>query len=310
MERRDFLSLVIAAPVAGLLVACGASDESSDRASNAPPPTSREVTTDSTTAPESMPSDPPATDLVPTAPAAANAILAYTESGGFTTRRFAIQNPPVVLVSDDGSFLTPAVTTLQFPGPALAQHTTRTITAAGIASLLAAADAAGLLADVEYTRDDNIADASTATLVITTPEGTFTHEAYALGAGARSDTGGTETTPERQHLLDFLGELQSDPAALIGADALGPEAPWVPTRYQLLADPVSDLSVYEPAPTIVAWPADTGVVLADATECVEIERSAVGDLFETATELTLFTASDTTYDVIASPAYPGRSCDG
>ena len=63
------------------------------------------------------------------------------------------------------------------------------------------------------------------------------------------------------------------------------------------------------APTVVEWPADSGVVLAEAGECVVVPAEAVGDLFVDADQLTLFSENDVVYQVIAVQQLPHRSCD-
>jgi hypothetical protein len=76
----------------------------------------------------------------------------------------------------------------------------------------------------------------------------------------------------------------------------------------LIASPVENLSGFDPAPTIEPWPAESGVELATATDCVEADSAAVGDLLNAASQLTFFSENGVTYQVTARPAYPGRSC--
>ncbi len=307
MERRNFIAAALAVPVMGLLAACGSeSTGDSLQTSDTTVDTAAETPAVETTPPET---EPPAT-VVEAAPLSGDLVLSYTLPGGFTTREFAFQNPPVALITADGTLLSGALTPAIFPGPLLPQHQAQTVSPEGIDALLEAADAAGLLADVDYSTDDEllIADAPTATLTIVADGATYTHEAYALGVGGGPGTGGSESTPERQALLDFLNALQSDPASIMGAENLGASAEYVPGAYQLTASPIDDLSAFDPAPTVTPWPADTGIELSSATDCVEIAREAVGDLFDAATQLTFFAEGDLTYQVTARPAYPGTSC--
>lgn len=306
MQRRNFIAALIALPGLGVLAACG-SGSSGDSLQTSD--TVAEEPVDSATPPASTPADPPPEPEVSVAPLSGDLVLSYTTPGGFTTREFAFQDPPAVMLTQDGALLTGALVPAVFPGPLLPQHMVQSVTPEGIQSILAAAESAGLFADIDYATEDEllIADAPTTVLTISAADATYTHEAYALGIGGGPGEG-TESTPERQALLDFLTALTNDPASLTGADGLGEPSPYTPTAYQLMAVPVEDLSGFDPEPTVEGWPADAGVELATATDCVEVDREAIGDLLETATQLTFFTENDVTYQVTARPAYPGRSC--
>lgn len=302
VARRNFLGLLIVMP-AGLLAACGSSDEPADGGVSSP------VELPEPTIHGSVPSsEVPGTVLVGDDMATVSAILTYTESGGFTTLARSFQDPPIVLVADDGTVLTPAPTTQEYPGALLPRHNIQTISRAGVEALLRAAGDAGLLADVTYQRNDGIADAATATLTISTDQDTYVHEAYALGTGGAPGQGTSETDPRRQALIGFLTMLAGDLAGVVGAENLGEAEPYEPVGYQLIAQPITDLAGFETEPRIEPWPAGTGVALAEATDCVAVRREDLGDRFELADELTFFTENDVTYQVIPRPAYPSRDC--
>ncbi len=307
MHRRNFIAQIAAVPALGLLAACG-SDSGGDSLQTSD--TIGEPTPDVTAAPPTEPVETPPTSEDASETASTEPVLSYTMPGGFTTREFAFQNPPTALITQDGTLIEPALTTAIYPGPLLPQHQTQTVSPEGIEALLSAADASGLLREVDYTTDDEllIADASTATLTIRANGVTYTHEAYALGLGGGPGTAATESTPERQALLDFLTALTSDPGSLVGADNLAPQGSYEPDAYHVIAAPIEGLSGFEPEPTVVEWPLDSGVDLATATECVEVQREAIGDLFTEATQLTFFEQDGVTYQVTPRPAYPGRTC--
>src|SRR5436190_2194849 len=75
----------------------------------------------------------------------------------------------------------------------------RSITPAGIQALLAKADQLGLLADIEYSRNDQVADAPNTVVEVTVGGRTYRLEAYALGM----DGAGTPDAA-RQHLQEFV----------------------------------------------------------------------------------------------------------
>lgn len=299
MERRTFLAAMIALPGVGLLAACG-SEAGETVQSSIAVPDSVIATNPSTTNPPIT--NPPITNPTGVRP---DVVLSYTEPGGFTTAEFAFQNPPLVIITGDGRIIGAASSPTVFPGPLLAQHTVRTISDGGVEAVLAAADAAGLLADVEYERNDLIADASTATLTIEADGVGYVHEATALGLGGPEST---EASPRRQALLDFLTTVTGSIDELAGADTLGAVETYEPAAYQLRATPIDDVGSFEPQPSVETWPTRTGIALADASDCVEVARELVGDLLERADQSTFFADGEAIYQVTARPAYPGRHC--
>lgn len=233
-------------------------------------------------------------------------VVAYAELGGFTTRQFAFQQTPRVLISGDGRVFSPGAQIAIYPGPLLPAVQVQTITDDGIQDVLAAAEKAGLFAEVDYTIDSNVADATTATVTISANGETWVHEAYALGAEGPD---GIET-PQRQALLDFvmqLGALEQ----LVGEEALGETELFEPTGYAMEAVVVDDLSAYGSdgiEPTVVEWPAEVSVRLADVRECTVVLAPEVGQVLAAANQLTFFDDSGVIYEVLARPGLPGEPC--
>ncbi len=238
-------------------------------------------------------------------------VLEYSEVGGFTTREFAFQRTPNLLVSGGNEAFRPGAQIAIFPGPLLPAVQVQDITDDGIQNLLAAADDAGLLADVEYEDPTNIADATTARLVINVNGETFVHEAYALGFSGPGGADG-ESTPERQALADFVFGL-GDLAAVVGPENLATDAElYEPDEFAVEALPVDDLDAYTRdgiEPTVVPWPADAGVALADATTCTVIPAAGVADTFASANQLTFFDDGGTVHQVFVRPVLPGGGCN-
>src|SRR6056297_852045 len=237
-------------------------------------------------------------------------VLEYSEVGGFTTREFAFQRTPNLLVSGGNEAFRPGAQIAIFPGPLLPAVQVQDITDEGIQNLLAAADDAGLLADVEYEEPTNIADATTARLVINVDGETFVHEAYALGLSGPGGADG-ESTPERQALADFVFGL-GDLAAVVGAENLATDAELIePDEFAIEALPVDDRDAYTRdgiEPSVVPWPADAGVALTDATTCTVIPAEGVADVFASANQLTFFDDGGTVYQVLVRPVLPGGGC--
>ena len=286
-------SVVAVAGLAIVASACG-----SDGAQSSP-------SSDSTLPP--VATDDPATGRYNHPTGADDVVVSYAELGGFTTREFAFQQTPTVLVSGDGRVFSPGAQIEIYPGPLLPAVQVQTITETGIQNLLAAAADAGLLADIDYTIDSNVADASTATVTISADGDTWTHEAYALGFAGPD---GVEPTPERQALLAFVTQL-SELSKLAGAENLGETSLFEPTEYAMEATPIDDVSAYGAdgiEPTIEEWPADVSVRLVDASSCVTVPAPEIGELLAAANQLTFFTDAEVTYQVVARPVIPGSTC--
>lgn len=289
----------------------GPTTDATDGDTTTDPPTTESPTTEPSAEDEPSETDDPPTDPSgedDAAPAEGDTVLWYEVAGGFLPRELAFQSPPSLIVTADGRAITPAVTTAQFPGPLVVPHIERSITDVGIDALLAAADEAGLLADVAYAENPNIADAPTTILRITTADEAYEHSAYALGmaAGGPLGDGGAaddDASAALQGFLDSLADLES----LVGADELGPEVEYEPTAYVLVAfeaEPFGDASA---GPAVVEWAAPS-VVLADLARpgnCVIVDAVEVDALFAGATTQTVFDDSGTTYQVLVRPDYPG-----
>jgi hypothetical protein len=293
MNRRSFLSAVVAVPVLAALAACG----DPDQVSVGTDPTAPE------TGPGSVPGTTPGTSPAagiahPTA--ADDVVLKLSYEGGFVPAGYAFVNTPSLLVSGDGRVFTQGAVPAIFPGPLLPAVLVRTITEAGIQALLGVVNDAGLLAEPpDYSGGDNVADAPSTVLTINADGGSFVHGAYALGIDSPEG-------PARQKLLDATTAL-GDVEKAAGAANLGPDEAFVPTSYRFQArvvDP-TELTSQDPAPTTVDWPATAGVLLADSTTCARVEAGAVGSLFIDAKQNTYFKDGDVVYQLSVAGVLPG-----
>ena len=185
------------------------------------------------------------------------------------------------MVTGDGRALSTGPVIAIFPGPLLPNVLQQSITPEGTQTLLALADELGLLADVEYARNDQIADATDTVVTITVDGTTYRHQAYALDIEPESD-------PARANLSTFVAAM-TDLQSTVG-DELGTDEPFVPPAYLIRATPI-DLATttFDVEPTIEEWPADAPVRLADAAECAELPAADGEALFADATQLTFFT---------------------
>ena len=299
LSRRSLLVSFLAVPaLGGVLAACGGNGDS---ASSTPDDTTPDDTT-----PDA--STPVAGIEHPAEATAAVIRLGYV--GGMLPPDYAFSQLPTVLVAGDGTVYTPGVMTMQYPGPLVLPVMSRTITEAGIQILLAKADSLGLLTspspDYTPSGDIMIADAPNTEVVLSAKGSAFTHSAYALGMMTPSGDGTKDNTPARQSLLDFSLALQ-DLTTTVGAENLGTEGPFTPAAYRIRARAAeqSELDAIMPTPTVVEWPASTGVKLADATNCATLTAEQAGTVLTDAKQDTYFNDGDSLYFVAAAVLLPG-----
>ena len=284
MNRRLFLTALIGTPtVAALLAACG-----DDRVQ---PHDTSGTTEPPTTVPAGI-GHPTGADEI---------VLRLGYEGGFVAPGTDFIRTPMLLISGGGRVLVPGAVVEIYPGPLLPTLTERSIDEAGIQGVLTAAKQAGLLAPPpDYALPDGIgiADAPDTVVVINAEGVTYTHRAYALGI----DVG--KSTPARDRLHAFV-TLVGDLAKVAGAAHLGQEAPLAVSSYRFQARP-ADLSQFgEPKPTVVPWPADTGVVLKDSSLCAVLDAARAGTLFTSANQLTFFQEGVVVYQLAVTPVLPG-----
>jgi hypothetical protein len=232
---------------------------------------------------------------------AEDVVIKLSYEGGFVPAGTAFVNTPNLLVSGDGRVFTPALIPMIYPGPLLPTMLVRTITEAGMQSLLAIVHGAGLLATPPVYEDQpNVVDASSTVLTVTAGGETFVHSAYALGIVDPQEAGARKT------LLDVTLALR-DIEKAAGAGNLGADEGFVPTAYRLQArtiDP-AELTGQDPAPSVVDWPSTTGVLLAEAATCARVDAAAVGSLFLGAKQNTYFKDGDVVHQLSVAGVLPG-----
>lgn len=281
MNRRKFLATLIGTPaLIALVAACGDDSVQGNDSSN----------------------DNGAGYVVSTD--ADSVVFRIGQEGGFTTRGSGFIHMPSLLIAGDGAMYTPGATTLQYPGALLPALIQGSITAAGIQKVLKLADLAGLLgAAPDYSLPDGLTIADAPDTVVTLIANGVTYEHRANGLGIDSPNGGS--SPARNNLSKFV-ELLSDLPHAVGVDNVGLAEPMVAESYRFQSVIVNPADWTQPSPTIVTWPGDTGVVLADAAECASITVAKVGDLFEQANQLTFFQEKDVVYQISVVATLPGE----
>ena len=239
---------------------------------------------------------------VPTDPQ--TAVVRIEWSGGFTTQEWAFRQLPQLVIGGDRRVYTGAPIAEIYPGPLVYPVNQRSLSAQGLQQVMHLAADLGLLAPPpNYDLPDGIGIADAADTVVTLVANgeVFVHRAYALELGGTS-------TPARDRLSQFVRQV-TDLEALVGSAALGAEEPFVPTQYRVRA---VEGSIPDPSgidSTIVPWPTDAGIALADVGECHVIDAEPVRALFAAANELTRFDDGASLWTLTVSTVLPGDSAD-
>jgi hypothetical protein len=291
MDRRNFLTALIGAPaLTALLVACG--DDSVQPADTANPGTGTPGTE-----PGGIPHPTGADDV----------LLRIGYEGGFVSPDMLFARIPTLLVTGDGRAIVQGAVPAIYPGPLLTPLFQRSIDETGIQAILTLAREKGLLAAApDYAlppEGPQVADAPDTVVEIAANGTTYRHRAYALGID------GSNSTPARDALNAFVMAM-SDLVAVAGTAHVGTEEPLTATAFRVRATPVDPSQFTEPSPTIREWPASTGIVLAQASNCAVADATKVGALFAESNQLTFFTEADAsgaavTYQLAVVQQLPG-----
>jgi hypothetical protein len=231
---------------------------------------------------------------------AGDLVMRIGYEGGFVPIEYTFLNLPTVLVTGDGRLIVQGGTPEIYPGPLLPNLLVRSIGEDGVQHLLALADEYGLLADREYGRPDNIADAPDTVVTISANGSTFRHSAYALGLASFDEA---ESDDARRQLAGFVDAVNEWLAT--SGDANGGQ-PYRADSYLIRATPVTDLSGFDVEPTFVEWFGSADLTV--ASECAEVPGSEYGELFASANQLTFFTVGEMVYSLTVKPLLPGDSC--
>ncbi len=274
------------------LAACG--DDGSDGADVS---TGSPATADGTAAPTASPPTTAVAAGIQHPLGAEDVVLSVGYEGGFVPVGVSFANLPTLLVTGDGTAIVTGPQIAIYPGPMLPNLQQGRLDEATIQALLRSAQEHGLLAAVEYPRNDMIADASDVVVRIQADGGTYEHRAYALGFE-------DETDPARAALQAFVAD-----ATAVTDKVMATATPYESDAFLIQARPVTPEELGdEIPPSVVPWPADQAVRLADASFCATVPWADGEALFADATQVTLFDDAGTTYQITAVPRLPGRSC--
>jgi hypothetical protein len=230
-------------------------------------------------------------------------VVRVVTEGGFAAETRRPARLPQLSVFGDGRVVVIGPTALQYPGPALPNLQEFRVTHAGLARILEAARAAGLLDDaVPDYGDPGVTDQATTTVTVRADGVTRRVDVYALGFRGRVSGVTPEQSEQRDRLQQFI-ELAGDAGALGDDVVAGSERRYEPTAFAVRVEPAnaSDGETH-------AWPlgdlagAECAVhASADLARALDVARTAhEGDVWESA---------GATYTVAFRPLLPDeRTC--
>jgi hypothetical protein len=231
---------------------------------------------------------------VPHASGHRDVVLRVTEGGGMGTEQMFFTEPPVLVVTGDGTTYVrmEEATTQGIVWPLISYR----VPESELQMLLHEADHDGLLAaPPDYTPPDPISDAGDTTVALTADGDTWTHRTNGLGDFDK------ETTA-RARLADFVTYLQHW--------RLTPRKPRPreiqPQVLRVMAHPLPDGSA-PPDGRVGRWPTDAKVDLADVGDCTVVRDPAVVRLLTTG-QAHAYRQAGRRYLVAAAVSLPGDSC--
>jgi hypothetical protein len=221
-------------------------------------------------------------------------VLRVTEGGGMGTEQMFFTEPPVLVVTGDGTTYLRGeeVTTQGIVWPVFQHHADES----DLQLLLHEADRGGLLAaPPDYTPPGPIADAGDTTVDVAADGGTWTHRANGLGDF-------DQETDARSRLADFVAFLDR-----WGRTPRKPGAQEIqPTVLRVLAQPLPAGSRQGDG-RVGRWPADAAFDLADVGDCTVVRDPGAVHRLTTSTAR-YYLQDGQTYAVAAAVLLPGDSC--
>jgi hypothetical protein len=228
-----------------------------------------------------------------------NLILQISSEGGFISPSFQFTRTPLLALYGDGRVIVPGPVDAASPGPLLPNLRQQHIKPAEIQTILAAADAAGLLGPNATYGGPGMPDAPN-TVFRTTVAG-VTHLINASGTGVEAQT--------------KLGAFENSVLGLSGllGRTVADDGPYQPAGFDVFSSVASQPDATAP---VVTWPLSAdlatagGPTLIDGVRCLAVkgaDLTAFLGVAQTASSGTVWRAPSGEYSISVRPLYPEES---
>jgi hypothetical protein len=243
----------------------------------------------------------------------ADVVLRLSTGGGFVPVSYALTQIPEFTLYGDGTVIVTGPVIAIYPGPALPNLQTTTVSEETIQAILSAAQEAGLFDPTfDYGRP-GITDMGTTTITVNVDGKTYQSSIYALGAGAP----GGDLTMEQQQARAAVSQLAGQ---LMDLTTFQKDLEWTPYGYTALSvysSPAGDHGDAGVQPNTLAWPLSD---LATAGEAVQpdgfrklvvsgADLAALKPVLREATQITIWTYGDRDYSLSFRPLLPDETTE-
>jgi hypothetical protein len=228
-----------------------------------------------------------------------NLILQIASEGGFISPSFQLTRTPLLALYGDGRVIVPGPVDAASPGPLLPNLRQQHITPAEIQTILAAADAAGLLGPNVTYGGPGMPDAPNT--VFRTTVASVTHLINASGTGVEAQTKLGAFENSVLNLSGTLGRTVPD------------DGPYQPAGFNVFSSVASQPDATAP---VVTWPLSAdpatagGTTLVDGVRCLAAKGADLTAFLaaaKTATAGTIWKAPSGEFSVSVRPLYPEES---
>jgi hypothetical protein len=225
-------------------------------------------------------------------------VIRISVGGGFSPYGADFAAVPTLVLAD-GTAFTGGATTMQYPGPAISPVSTGRLSSAQVASLLDAAEAAGLTTKRDHGQP-GITDVGTTTITVVLDGTTYTAAVYALGYEDGAGGLTAEQRAAREKLSAFVGKV-GDAVSAAATDT------FAPTAYQVLSTPSQPASSFpDPEPNQLDWPVPAKpLVEGPCRDLAGADADAFRSALANATQITVWRSGGTDWQVIARATLPG-----
>jgi hypothetical protein len=243
----------------------------------------------------------------------ADIVLRLSTGGGFVPVSYALTQIPEFTLYGDGTVIVTGPVIAIYPGPALPNLQTTTVSEETIQAILSEAEEAGLFDPTfDYGRP-GITDMATTTITVNVNGKTYQSSVYALGAEAP----GGDLTMEQQQARAAVSQLAG---RLMDLTMFQKDLEWTPYDYSALSvysSPAGDYGDTEVQPNTLAWPLSDLAIAGEAVQPEGFRKLVVSGtdlatlepVLREATQITIWTYGDREYSLSFRPLLPDETTE-